>query len=146
LRNGAIVIKRFVGGGVASQFDPLESITAIDSEICAVVETTEAYGTYVCVHAFNDESVNRALDNGERCVEHGFLMEEATVKRTAEEGQVLSLQTWIGYKPFAKPEEITGFTAESIAKATFLRQDTSHAARGLTATGPRTPTKRALSG
>jgi len=62
LRNGASVIKRFVGGGVASQFDPLESITAIDSEIRALVETAEAYGTYVCVHAFNDERAPRFID------------------------------------------------------------------------------------
>ena len=123
-RNGASVIKLFVGGGVASQFDPLESITATSEEIRAVVEAAEGFGTYVCVHAFNDESVNRALDNGVKCVEHGFLMEEATVKRMGEEGQVLSLQTWIGYKSFAKPEEITGFTAESIAKAKKVHANT----------------------
>lgn len=124
LRNGASVIKLFVGGGVASQFDPLESVTAVDEEIRAVVETAEDYGTYVCVHAFNDKSVNRALDAGVRCVEHGFLMEEETVKRMAEEGQVLSLQAWVGYTSFANPEEITGFTAESIAKAKKIHANT----------------------
>jgi imidazolonepropionase-like amidohydrolase len=124
LRNGASVIKMFVGGGVASQFDPLESITATGEEIRAVVEAAEGFGTYVCVHAFNDESVNLALDNGVKCVEHGFLMKEETVKRMAKEGQVLSLQTWIGYKSFAKPEEITGFTAESIAKAKKVHANT----------------------
>lgn len=106
LRNGASVIKLFVGGGVASQFGPLEAVKAIDSEIRAVVETTEDFGTYVCVHAFNDESDNRALDAGVRCVEHGFLMEEETVKPRVEEGQVLSLQTWIGYKSLAKAKMV----------------------------------------
>ncbi|MCP4386051.1 MAG: amidohydrolase family protein [Hyphomicrobiales bacterium] len=124
MRNGASVIKLFVGGGVASQFDPLESVTATAEEIRAVVEAAEGFGTYVCVHAFNDKSVNLALDNGVRCVEHGFLMEEATVQRMAEEGQVLSLQAWIGYKSFAKPEEITGFTAESIRKAKDVHANT----------------------
>jgi imidazolonepropionase-like amidohydrolase len=124
LRNGATVIKMFVGGGVASQFDPLESITATGEEIRAVVEAAEGFGTYVCVHAFNDKSVNLALDNGVRCVEHGFLMKEETVKRMAKEGQVLSLQAWIGYKAFTNPEEITGFTAESIAKAKKVHANT----------------------
>jgi imidazolonepropionase-like amidohydrolase len=84
LRNGATV-KLFAGGGVASQFDPLESVTATAKEIQAVVEAAEGFGTYVCVHAFNDKSVKLALDNGVRCVEHGFLMEEDTVKRMAKE-------------------------------------------------------------
>jgi imidazolonepropionase-like amidohydrolase len=124
MRNGASVTKLFVGGGVASQFDPLESVTATMEEIRAVVEATEDFGTYVCVHAFNDASVNRALDAGVRCVEHGFLMEETTVQRMAEEGQVLSLQAWIGYTAFAAPEEIPGFTAESIQKARMVHENT----------------------
>ena len=123
-RNGATVTKLFVSGGVASNFDPLEAITATPEEIRAVVEATEDFGSYVCVHAFTDEGVVRALDNGVKCVEHGFLMKEETVKRMAKEGQVLSLQSYVGYEAFKAPEKIAGFTAEHIAKARKINENT----------------------
>ena len=116
LRQGGTHIKLMVGGGVASDFDPLEATTFTEEEIRAAVEAAADFGTYVCAHAYNDVSVNRLLDAGGRCVEHGFLVEEETVKRMAELGAVMSLQSYAAYEVFKNPEEIPGFSAENARK------------------------------
>lgn len=116
-RNGATVLKIFVGGGVASLFDPLEATMLTAPEIRAAVEVAEDFGSYACMHAYQDESINRAFDAGVMCLEHGFLMSEETVKRMKEEGRVISLQAFMSYQAFLAPEEIQGFSAENIRKA-----------------------------
>lgn len=50
------------------------------------------YGSYVMIHAYHDRSINRAIDAGIRCVEHGFLMSEETMKRMVKEGIAISIQ------------------------------------------------------
>jgi imidazolonepropionase-like amidohydrolase len=51
IRGGASQIKIMVGGGVASNFDPLEATTMSEDEIRAVVEAAADFGTYACAHA-----------------------------------------------------------------------------------------------
>ena len=116
LRQGGTHIKVMPGGGVASNFDPLEATTMTEEELRAAVEAAADFGTYVCAHAYTDESVNRFFDAGGRCIEHGFLMSETTVKRMKEIGAVLSLQPYAGYETFKEPEKIAGFSAENIRK------------------------------
>ena len=115
-RGGATVLKVFVGGGVASQYDPLEAITYEEEEIAAAVRIAEDFGSYVCIHAYSSEAVDRALDAGVKCVEHGFLMNEATVRRMKKDDIVLSAQAFMSYTAFADPAGIPGFTEESIRK------------------------------
>ena len=115
-RGGATVLKVFVGGGVASQYDPLEAITYEEEEIAAAVRIAEDFGSYVCIHAYSTAAVNRALDAGVKCVEHGFLIDEKTVKRMKRENIVLSAQAFMSYTAFANPAGIPGFTEESIRK------------------------------
>jgi imidazolonepropionase-like amidohydrolase len=115
-RGGATVLKVFVGGGVASQYDPLEAITYTQEEIAAAVEIANDFKSYVCIHAYNSEAVDRALDAGVRCVEHAFLVNEETVKRMKRDGIVLSAQAFMSYVAFQDPAGIPGFTAESIRK------------------------------
>jgi imidazolonepropionase-like amidohydrolase len=116
LRGGATHIKLMVGGGVASDFDPLETTTMTEDEIRSAVEAAADFGTYTCAHAYTDESVNRYLDAGGRVVEHGFLISEETVKRMADLGAVMSLQAYVAYEVFKNPEEIPGFSAENARK------------------------------
>jgi len=116
LRGGGTHIKLMVGGGVASDFDPLEATTFTEEEIRAAVEAAADFGTYVCAHAYNDISVNRVLDAGGRCIEHGFLVEETTVERMAELGAVMSLQAYVAYEVFKNPDDIPGFSAENARK------------------------------
>ncbi|KUJ78768.1 amidohydrolase family protein [Microbulbifer flavimaris] len=115
-RDGATFLKIMVGGGVASAFDPLESITASPAEIRAAVEVAEQFDSFVCMHVYQDEHINIALDNGVTCVEHGFLMKEATMKRMKKEGIVLSGQSFVSYETFKDPAGIPGFGPEQIAK------------------------------
>jgi imidazolonepropionase-like amidohydrolase len=116
LRGGGSQIKIMPGGGVASQFDPLEATTLMEDELRAAVEAAADFGTYVCAHAYNDESINRFLDAGGRCIEHGFLIEEKTIKRMKKLGAVMSLQAYAAYEVFKEPEKIEGFTPENVRK------------------------------
>jgi imidazolonepropionase-like amidohydrolase len=115
-RDGATFLKLMVGGGVASEFDPLESITFSAAEIRAAVEVAEQFDSFVCIHVYQDAHINLALDVGVKCIEHGFLMEEATMKRMAEEGVVLSAQSFMSYETFKDPAGIPGFGPEQVAK------------------------------
>jgi len=116
LRGGGSQIKIMPGGGVASQFDPLEATTLMEDELRAAVDAAADFGTYVCAHAYNDISINRFLDAGGRCIEHGFLIEEETIKRMKKLDAVMSLQAYAAYEVFKSPEEIEGFTAENVRK------------------------------
>ena len=52
LRNGATQIKIMAGGGGASRFDPIDTTQYSREEICAIVEATADWGTYVTAHAY----------------------------------------------------------------------------------------------
>jgi len=121
LRFGASQIKIMVGGGVASNFDPLEATTMSEDEIKAIVDAAADYGTYTCAHAYTDDSVNRVLDAGGRCIEHGFLVSEETILRMKELGAVMSLQPYAAVEIFKEPEKLAGFNAENIRKARQVR-------------------------
>ena len=124
LRQGGTHIKLMPGGGVASNFDPLEATTMTEEELRAAVDAAADFGTYACAHAYTDESVNRFFDAGGRCIEHGFLMSAKTVIRMQEIEAVLSLQAYAGYESFKEPEKIPGFTAENIRKARQVNEGT----------------------
>ena len=121
LRGGASQIKIMVGGGVASNFDPLEATTMSEDEIRAVVQAAADFGTYACAHAYTDASVNRVLDAGGRCIEHGFLVSEKTIKRMKKLGAVMSLQPYAAVEIFKEPEKLAGFNKENIRKARQVR-------------------------
>jgi imidazolonepropionase-like amidohydrolase len=63
-----------------------------EEEIHAAVEAAEDWGTYVTVHAFTNRAVNKAISAGVKCIEHGQLIDEATVKLMGEKGIWLSIQ------------------------------------------------------
>ena len=121
IRGGASQIKIMVGGGVASNFDPLEATTMSEDEIRAVVEAAADFGTYACAHAYTNESINRVLDAGGRCIEHGFLANEKTIKRMKKLGAVMSLQPYAAVEVFKEPEKLAGFNAENVRKARQVR-------------------------
>lgn len=92
LREGASQIKLALGGGTGSYADPLEVVEFLPEEVKAAVQAAEDYGTYVTVHCYNNDGVRRAIDNGVRCVEHGQLMDETTLKLMKEKDVWLSPQ------------------------------------------------------
>jgi imidazolonepropionase-like amidohydrolase len=110
LMQGASHIKLTAGGGVSSPFSPIDVSTFTEPELRAAVEAAENWGTYVTVHAFTPAAIQRGISAGAKCIEHGFLMDEATAKLIAEKG------VWLSAQPL--PEEMrTGLPPGSVQRA-----------------------------
>jgi imidazolonepropionase-like amidohydrolase len=92
LRAGASQIKLMAGGGVSSQYNPIESTQFTEPEIRAAVEAAENWGTYVTVHAYTPQSMQMSIRAGAKVIDHGQLTDEETVKLMAEKGIWWSLQ------------------------------------------------------
>jgi len=109
LRMMASQIKMTAGGGVTSIYDPLDATQYTLEEMKAAVAEATRWGTYVFVHAHGDEAINQALDAGVKCIDHGMMIKEKTMKRIAKEGAWLSPQAFIvlqdieGNPSFASP-------------------------------------------
>jgi imidazolonepropionase-like amidohydrolase len=110
LMQGASQIKLTAGGGVASPHSPLDAVTFTEDELRAAVEAAENWGTYVTVHAYTPESIQRSIAAGAKCIDHGHLMDEPTAKQIAEQGIWLSMQAF--------PDEL----AEAFAAGSFEQQ------------------------
>jgi len=93
LRMGASQIKVMAGGGAASAYDPLDVTQYTLDEMKAAVEAADDWGTYVTVHAYTPRAVRRAIEAGVKVIEHGQLLDEATMKLMGEKGLWLSLQS-----------------------------------------------------
>jgi imidazolonepropionase-like amidohydrolase len=112
LRMGATQIKVMAGGGVASVYDPLESVGYSLEEFRAAVDAAADYDTYVGIHAYNDESVRRAIEAGVLDCVHCHLINEETVIMMKEAGM------WMG--SLSKPPgllDVPWFTEENLRKA-----------------------------
>jgi len=92
LRFGATQIKIMGGGGVMSEYDPIDSLQPSPPEIRAAVQAASDFGTYVFAHAYTSEAVRRLVDNGVRCIEHGLLIDDATAKFVKKNDVVISTQ------------------------------------------------------
>jgi imidazolonepropionase-like amidohydrolase len=101
---GASQIKLMAGGGVSSSFDPLDVTQYSLQEMKAAVEAAENWGTYVTVHAYTPRAVQQALDAGVKCIDHGQLLDDITVKHMAEKGVWWSLQPFLDDQESAFPE------------------------------------------
>ena len=97
LRNGADFIKVMAGGGVGSEFDPLQLNSPTPDEMKAAVEVAAEYQTYVAIHAYTDAAYMKSMDAGVKSFEHGFLVTEPTVKRMKKEGVWWSFQPYGAY-------------------------------------------------
>ena len=123
-RKGAAFTKVMPGGGVASNFDPLEVISLTLDEMKAAVEIAEDQKTYVAAHAYRDDAVNRAIDAGVKVIEHNFLVSEKTIKRMANENVILSLQGYMAGVSFAQAEKVPWFSPEQVRKALAVHKGT----------------------
>ncbi|MFN3996256.1 amidohydrolase family protein [Algoriphagus sp.] len=103
---GASQIKLMAGGGVSSIYDPLDVTQYTEAEIRAAVEAAENWGTYVTVHAYTPRAIQQAIRAGVRCIDHGQLIDEETVKIMVENGVFWSLQPFVdeGDKGVLSPE------------------------------------------
>lgn len=83
-RRGASFIKMCVTGGVVSTHDALTDTQFTVEEIAVAVQEARARGTYVTVHAHNNEGIRNAVRAGVSCVEHGSAIDEETAALMAQ--------------------------------------------------------------
>ena len=95
LMKGSTQLKLMAGGGVSSNYDPLDVAQYTTAEFEAAVSAAENWGTYVTVHAYTPKAIRTAVEAGVKCLEHGQLIDEDTVELLAEKGIWWSLQPFM---------------------------------------------------
>ncbi|HEY2474556.1 MAG TPA: amidohydrolase family protein [Candidatus Cybelea sp.] len=122
LLQGASQIKIMAGGGITSYFDPIDSLQYTPDEMRAAVAAASDWGTYVCAHVYTSAGIQRALSCGVKCIEHGQLTDEETVRRMAASG------TWWSLQPFISDEfNNPAWTAEQRAQYQKVSDGTERA-------------------
>jgi imidazolonepropionase-like amidohydrolase len=115
MRQGADQVKIMMSGGVASPYDPLDSLQYSPAEVSAAVEEAEAFGRYVCAHAYTPEAITRAMHGGVRTIEHGNLIDEPAARLMAEKRAFL-IANLVTYQVMKERAAQFGMTADMLAK------------------------------
>ncbi len=80
LRKGSTHIKIMAGGGVATVYDPLDGLQFTPEEIRAIVVEAEKLGTYAMAHIYTPDAITIALEAGVKCIDHGMLIDDKTMR------------------------------------------------------------------
>ncbi len=115
MRQGADQIKIMMSGGVASPYDPLDSLQLSTGEVGAAVEEAQAFGRYVLAHAYTPEAITRAMHAGVRTIEHGNLIDEPAARLMADKGAFL-IANLVTYHVMRERAAQFGMSAEMLAK------------------------------
>jgi len=115
MRQGCDHVKIMMSGGVASPFDPLDSMQFSLGEVAAAVEEAHSFGRYVCAHAYTPEAITRAAQSGVRTIEHGNLIDDASAKLMAENGMFL-VANLVAYYAMRERASEFGMPAEMLEK------------------------------
>jgi imidazolonepropionase-like amidohydrolase len=115
MRQGCDQVKIMMSGGVASPYDPLDSLQLSLGEINAAVEEATAFGRYVCAHAYTPEAITRAAHAGVRTIEHGNLIDDAAAALMADKGMYL-VANLIAYYAMKERASQFGMSGEMLAK------------------------------
>ncbi|WP_428669208.1 amidohydrolase family protein [Reyranella sp.] len=115
MRQGADQVKIMCSGGVASPYDPLDSLQFSEAEIAAATDEARNFGRYVLAHAYTPEAITRAMNNGVRTIEHGNLIDDTSAALIRSKGgyMIANLVTYFSMKERAAQ---FGMTAEMLAK------------------------------
>lgn len=108
-KRGATQIKIMAGGGVTSDFDPIDTLQFTPEELRAIVQAASDWGTYACAHVYTAAGIRRCLDAGIVSIEHGHLLDEATAAQMAGKG------AWLSSQPFEQGDNL--LSPEQLAKA-----------------------------
>src|SRR5712672_2853709 len=115
MRQGADQVKIMMSGGVASPYDPLDSLQFSVEDVAADVEEAHAFGRYVCAHAYSVEAITRAAHAGVRTIEHGNLIDDASAKLMASKGMFL-IANLVTYYEMKKRAAEYGMSSDMLAK------------------------------
>jgi imidazolonepropionase-like amidohydrolase len=115
MRQGADQVKIMCSGGVASPYDPLDSLQFSEAEIAAATDEAKNFGRYVLAHAYSPEAITRAMNNGVRTIEHGNLIDDKSARLIKSKGGYLvaNLVTYFSMKERAAQ---FGMTDDMLAK------------------------------
>ncbi|GAA2750775.1 amidohydrolase family protein [Kitasatospora cinereorecta] len=119
-RKGAAHLKVLLSGGVASPHDEIAAVQYSEEEIRAAVEEADNHNRYVTVHAYHPRAVDRALRAGVRCVEHGNLIDDGSVRLLLERDAFL-VPTLVAYEQTARLGAGSGLPEASLRKLTEVR-------------------------
>ncbi len=115
MRQGADHIKLMMSGGVASPYDPLDSLQFSPAEVAAAVEEARAFGRYVCAHAYTPEAITRAAQGGVRTIEHGNLIDDTAAGLMAEKDMFL-IANLVTYYAMRERAAEFGMSGDMLAK------------------------------
>ncbi|KAF1021077.1 MAG: hypothetical protein GAK30_02101 [Paracidovorax wautersii] len=115
MRQGADHIKLMMSGGVASPFDPLDSLQLSPEEVKVAVEEAQAFGRYVTAHAYTPQAITRAAECGVRGIEHGNLIDDAAAALMARKGMILTANL-VAYYAMKERAAQFGMSAGMLAK------------------------------
>lgn len=115
MRQGCDHVKIMMSGGVASPYDPLDSLQFSMGEVSAAVEEATAFGRYVCAHAYSAEAITRAAHAGVRTIEHGNLIDEPAAKLMAERSMFL-VANLVAYYAMKERASEYGMSGEMLEK------------------------------
>jgi imidazolonepropionase-like amidohydrolase len=115
MRQGCDQVKIMMSGGVASPYDPLDSLQFSMDEIVAAVEEAHAFGRYVCAHAYTPQAIIRAAKAGVRTIEHGNLIDDAAAKQMADKRMFL-VANLVTYFEMKKHAAEYGMNSDMLAK------------------------------
>jgi imidazolonepropionase-like amidohydrolase len=114
LLQGASQIKIVGGGGVSSPRSPLDMSTFSENDIRAAVDVATDWNTYVTVHAYAPNTVQRAISAGAACIEHAHLMDEETARLFAEK------DVWLSTQPFLSADDTGPLSGPSLERSRQL--------------------------
>jgi imidazolonepropionase-like amidohydrolase len=115
MRQGVDHIKIMMSGGVASPYDPLDSLQFSPAEVAAAVQEANAFGRYVCAHAYTPEAITRAAHGGVRVIEHGNLINDSTARLMAEKGMFM-VANLVAYYAMKERAAEYGMSSDMLAK------------------------------
>jgi imidazolonepropionase-like amidohydrolase len=115
MRQGADQIKIMCSGGVASPYDPLDSLQFSEAEIAAATDEAKNFGRYVLAHAYTPEAITRAVSNGVRTIEHGNLIDDASARLLKSKGGYM-VANLVAYFAMKERAAQFGMTADMLAK------------------------------
>jgi len=120
VRTGANQIKIMAGGGISSPTDPIDGTQFSLDELSAAVEEAEAANLYALAHAYSPRAVTRAVQAGVRSIEHGNLIDEATVRVMKTHGAYL-VPTLSTYAALAEEGARLGWSPAMLEKLTVVQ-------------------------
>jgi len=103
-RKGSTHIKIMAGGGVATVYDPLDGLQFTPEEIRAIVVEAEKVGSYAMAHIYTPEAITIALNAGVKCIDHGMLIDDKTMKLLKDKDAFLVPSLAVG---LFTPEELS---------------------------------------